>query len=176
MITPAPLQTTYIQYEPVAQLGTVASMANYNIDARIADDVAGTGIGFGLAVCQGGTHGDASVALGETSGSVFVGITLADPTLPNLAGNVAGQFTDKYSDGDNIAVLTLGDVWVAPATSVVIGTQGYFNSVTGALGASSISNAVAIAGSRWETHLPRPASGELVTYSGLAKLRLGIMS
>ena len=175
MITPAPLQTTYIQYEPVAQLGTVATMANFNVDARIADDVAGTGIGFGIAVCQGGTHGDKSVAVGETSGSVFVGITLADPTLPNLS-NLAGQFTDKYSDSDNCSVLTLGDVWVAPATAVTIGTQGYFNSVTGALGASSISNAVAIAGSRWETHLPRPATGELVTFSGLAVLRLGIMS
>jgi hypothetical protein len=175
MITPAPLQTTYIQYEPVAQLGTVATMANFNVDARIADDVAGTGIGFGIAVCQGGTHGDKSVAVGETSGSVFVGITLADPTLPNLAGIVAGQFTDKYGDGDNCSVLTFGDVWVAPATAVAIGTQGYFNSVTGALGNSGISNAVAIAGSRWETHLPRPA-GELTTSAGLATLRLGIMS
>lgn len=174
MIVPAPLQTVYNQYEFPGQVGQVATQAEWNIDNRIADDPLAAGIGFGLAVCQGSLHGDKSASLGQASGADFVGITCADPTLPNL-NDVSGQFTDAFSDGDNMAVLTLGDIWVKPATHVNAGDPIYFNSVTGELGNSAISNAVQITGSKWQTSQPRP-SGELVLYNGLAVARLGIMS
>ena len=176
MITPGPVQTTYNQYETAAQIGMLGSGVNWNASTRIADDPAGVGIGFGLVVSQGSLHGDRSVVLGQASGTDIVGITLTRQTLPNLV-DVAGQFTDKYSDGENVSVVDFGEVWVAPATNVNPGDPVYFNSVTGALGNSGISNAVLYPGAHWKTSLPRPSTtpGSLVPFNSLAVVRLGTM-
>lgn len=170
MLTPAPLQTSYTQYMPVAQLGMPGSMTPYNIDTRIMEDPTGNGVGFGLAVSQGTLHGDKSVAIGELSGGAFVGITCADPTLYN-----GGAHVDKYGDGDDAAILTFGDRWVAPATNVVSGHQVYFNSATGELGDSSIANATAIPNSRWIDSKPNTDQQPTVNFNGLARVRLGSM-
>lgn len=169
MLTAAPLQTSYNQYAPVAQVGLVGDMNLANIDTRICDDPSGDGVGFGLAVSQGTLHGDKSAAIGQISGGAFVGITIADQTL--IASTTA--LVDKYVDTDNMGVLTFGTIWVSPATDVVVGTQAYFNDETGELGGSSIPNAVAIVGSRWVDSKPNTDQPTL-NFNGLARVNLGI--
>lgn len=167
MITPSPTQTTYNQFLTSAQVGMPASETGWDVDNRLAEDPAGTGIGFGLAVCQG-TASDMAATLGQLSGGGFVGITRADPTLPN----VDSAFTDKYQDTDNMAVQVRGDIWVAPATAAVVaGDPVYFNSVTGQLGDSGIANAVLIPNAKWMTSFPMTQA--LLPAANLAVVRLG---
>ena len=173
MITPSPVQTVYNQYEFPGQVGMRATGALWDVTTRIADDPTAAGIGFGLAVSQGDLHGDKSAVIGLASGGAFIGITVADPTLPNLS-NISGQFTDKYSNADNMAVAIMGEWWVAPATNVAAGSPVYFNSSTGALGGSGISNATLIEGAIWRTSLPN--SETLVNHNGLAVVALGVAS
>jgi hypothetical protein len=91
MLVPLPVQTNYNRYLTVAQNGMPATTSGWDIDTRICEDVSvgQTGIGFGLAVCQGGAS-DRAAILGAPSGRKFIGITAADITLPNV---IAG-FTD----------------------------------------------------------------------------------
>jgi hypothetical protein len=170
MLAPLPLQTAYQQYENVGQVGMPATTGDHVVDNRILDDPANVGCGFGLAVCQGYTS-DKAITLGQASGGIFVGITRADQTLPRF-DLTPPRVVDTFYAGDNVGVHVRGDIWVKPATNVNSGDPIYFNSVTGQLGNSGISNAVNIKNSRWETSLPRP-SGELVSYAGLAVARLG---
>lgn len=167
MLTPSPVQTTYNQYLTSGQVGMPATMSGWDVDTRIAEDPAGDGIGFGLAVCQG-TASDFAATLGQLSGGAFVGITRADPTL----ANVDSQFTDKYRDTENMAVYVRGDIWVAPATSVTAGGAVYFDSTTGHLGDSSVDNAVLIVGAKWMTSVPMTNDG--ITPANLAVVRLAI--
>lgn len=155
MITPAPVQTSYTQYQPIGQVGLVADGSLSNIDTRIAESPSLAGIGFGLAVCQGTLRGDKAATLGQLSGGVFLGVTVADVSRGRFEGDTG---PDKYADGENMAVLSVGDIWVAPSTTVAAGGNVYFNSVTGQFGPSSISNAVQVVNARWETSYPNPDS------------------
>jgi predicted RecA/RadA family phage recombinase len=150
MLTPPPVQSAYQQYENWAQNGMWASMSTSDADTRICEDKLSplAGIGFGLAVSQGTLHGDRSACLGTLSGLPFVGITLADPTLPNVAN---GAFTDRYADGENMNVAIRGDIWVIPktATAITAGGKVYFDATTGQL--SAISSDVLIEDARWLT-------------------------
>jgi hypothetical protein len=166
MITPAPLQTTYNQYETVAQLGMPGSSISWDADNRICEDL-GSGIGFGLAVCQG-TASERAATLGQLSGGEFIGITMMDVTLPLTDSRAV----DTYYNTDNMPVLVRGDIWVAPADNVLAGGAVYYNSVTGQLGASGVSNAVLINNARWESSHPN-TDQPLVQFNGLAKVRLG---
>lgn len=172
MFTPAPVQTTYQQYESVAQVGMPGSMVAWSLDNRILEDPAGNGVGFGLAVCQA-FESDKACTLGQLSGGVFVGITRADVTLP--LATVPARAIDKFYQGDNVPVQTLGDIWVSPQTTVDAGNPVYFDSVTGELGDSGTSNAVLIPGAVWITSLPN-AGQPTINFNGLAIVRLGIMA
>ncbi len=160
MLQPAPVQTTYTQYMTVAQNGMPASTSGWDIDTKICEDVGGLGIGFGLAVSQGSLHGDRSACLGTFSGGNFVGITVADPTLPNIRAG----FTDKYQDTDNMSVLVRGDIWVIAHEAVSAGDAGYFNATTGLLGNSNLTTGTIIEDARWMT---------TAVAGSLAVLRLG---
>jgi len=166
MLTPLPLQTTYQQYETVAQNGMPASMTGWDADNRIAEDL-GSGIPFGRAVCQG-TASDKAATLGQLSGGEFIGITMQDVTLPLSTTRPV----DTYEDTDNMAVMVRGDIWVIPLGNVVAGAQVYYDSVTGQLGPSTVANAVLITHARWQTNLPDTAQ-PLVNFNGLAVVRLG---
>lgn len=167
MLTSGPIQTTYDQYMLAGQVGMPATMSGWDVDTRIAEDPAGDGIGFGLAVCQG-TATDKSATLGQLSGGGFVGITRADPTL----ANTDSEFTDKYRDTDNMAVHIAGDIWVAPASAVTANDPVYFDSVTGALGDSTIDNAVLVPDAKWMTSVPM--TNDLIRLANLAIVRLGM--
>lgn len=162
MLTPNPVQSSYQQYINAGQNGMPASTTGWDVDTRICEDASGNGMGFGLAVSQSYVT-DRGAVLGQLSGFNFVGITASDVTLPN----VSSTFTDKYANGENMAVAVRGDWWVTVGTAVTPGTAVYYNSVTGVLGASSISNAVLIKGARWMT---------TAANAGLAVLRLNMVS
>lgn len=144
MLQPSPVQTSYTQYLPVGQAGTPATMTGWDVDTKIFEDASpAVGLGFGLAVSQGGSS-DRAVVVGALSGKAFVGITRADPTLPNIDPT----FTDKYQDGDNVAVFVRGDIWVVAEGSVAAGELVYFDGTTGALGHSG---GTLIEDARWMT-------------------------
>jgi hypothetical protein len=154
---PGPVQTAYIRYMGAAQPGMPGSAAENNTDTRICET--STGIGFGLAVCQGNT--DRGALLGCPSGRQFIGITIEDVTLPNLGP----PGPDQYQLGDNMAVANLGDWWVPviDSPSVAPGVDAvYFDATTGILTASPTSNTVKIEGARWQTSTQtyiRPTDG-----------------
>lgn len=166
MIGSTPIQTTYRKYASAAQVGMPGSTIAFDADTFLAEDPAGTGIGFGLAVCQG-TASDKSATLGQLSGGDFIGITMADPTLANLSATT----TDEYQDTENMGVLVKGDIWVAPQTNVTAGGAVYFNSVTGELGDSGIANGVLISNAKWMSSYPMTVPG--VDSERLAIVRLG---
>jgi hypothetical protein len=129
-----------------------------------------TGIGFGLAVCQGGAS-DRAAILGAPSGRKFIGITAADITLPNVLPGT----TDVYSNGDNMAVLVRGDIWVIAMDAVTAGEAVYFNPVTGVLGSQSSSETVKCENAMWMTSAT-PGSlpyGNQVVPPNFAVCRLG---
>jgi hypothetical protein len=172
MLTPSPVQTTYTRYINVGQVGMPATTTGWDISTRICEDLSSpkVGIGFGLIVTQGTLHGDRSAAVGQGSGSTVIGITAADHTLPSL---VTGVAADHYSDGDNMAVMTRGDIWVTAADTVLAGGPVYYNSSTGALGASGISNATLLAGAMWLTGAPTASTDIMKVEVGmLAVVRL----
>ena len=171
MLQPAPLQTTYQQYETAGQPGMSGSMVPWSIDNRILEDPTGNGVGFGFAVCQG-YKSDKGCTLGQLSGGAFVGITHADVTLP-LSSSLPA--IDTFYDTDNVPVQTLGDIWVTPETTVAAGSPVYFNSVTGGLGDSGVSNAVLIENAIWITSLPNLGQ-PTINFNGLAICRLGSMA
>jgi hypothetical protein len=174
MLQSTPLQTTYGQYGIVGILGRPATMVGWDDDTRLVEDPIGNGIPFGRAVCQG-YKSDKGATLGMLSGGAFIGISAANLVLPLYAVTPPGTATrvvDTYYDTDNMAVCVRGDIWVAPVGRVNSGDPAYFNSVTGDLGSASISGAIAIKNSRWETSSPN-AGQPLLNFNGLAVLRIG---
>ena len=154
MLNPAPVQTTYTRYQPVAQNGMLASEINWSADTRIVETAAG--IPFGRAVSQG-TNDDGCVI----GGSAFVGVTRADPTLPQAAGLTT---VDTYLQYDNVGVLVTGDIWVYAYAAVTPATAVVFEAATGKFGIAGTTPADA----RWMT----TAAGSAGT-PVLAVLRLG---
>lgn len=137
----AVVQSTYATREPAALPGMVANETEYNIDTCICETVAG--IGFGLAVSQG--TGDKGAILGGASAPVFRGIAVRDVTLD--VSNL-----DKYPRYANMAVLTMGDIWVKVSGGVTPGANVTFLSTTGVLGTVAADGThFAIAGARWMT-------------------------
>ena len=67
LANPLPLQTTYGMYIPVGYAGMPATQTGWDGDNRIVEDPTGTGIKFGLAVCQGYLS-DKGCTLGQLSG------------------------------------------------------------------------------------------------------------
>jgi hypothetical protein len=164
MLTSGAVQTTYAQYQTAGQVGMPATMTGYDIDTFLCEDVSSpeAGIGFGLAVSQGTLHGDKSAGLGAVSGGQFIGVTIADPGLANLDSSL----TDKYRDGENMAVLVRGDIWVEPSADVVPGDAVHYSDSTGQFGKSGGS---VVKNARWMTSSStdvNPRSG------GLAILRI----
>src|SRR5262252_2370222 len=156
MLQPAPLQSTYPRYQPVAQNGMLADEVNWDGDSRIVETAAG--IGFGLAVSQG-TNDDGCVI----GGSAPVGVTCGDATLPQAVGLT----TDKYSQYDVAGVLTKGDIWVNCYASVTPATAVVFEAATGKFGIAGTTYPNA----RWMTTAAGSASVPV-----LAVLRLGNIS
>lgn len=128
------VQSAYNRYGSAGVAGAFADMSGWDADSRILESASA---GFGLAVSQG--EADAGAILG---GATFVGITVRDITLVHATA-------DRYEEGDTMAVAARGDIWVKVANAVTVGLQAYYNSSTGAIGKTGISNGVAIAGAKF---------------------------
>lgn len=142
------VQSTYNRYATAGVAGAVADMSSWDADSRILESASA---GFGLAVSQG--VNDNGAILG---GPTFCGITVRDITLVH-------DTPDQYEESDTMGVLVRGDIWVKVATDVVAARQAYYNSATGQIGASGITNAVAISEARFL---------DTATNGGFARVRL----
>lgn len=139
------VQSSYGRYLSAGVAGEIADGTPSFSDSRICETSAG--IGFGLAVSQG--TGDNGAILG---GGLFVGISVRDITLVNSVGDEIQQY-------DNMGVLINGDIWVQTKTVCVPRQKVYYNSSTGQIGKSTISNAVEIVGA---TFLDTGAADDIV--------------
>ena len=159
MLTPQPIQSTYIRYILPAQNGMLASEVNWAADTRIVETAAG--IGFGLAVSQGSLSA-AGIIIG---GSAFVGVTRADPTLARAdLAPATSPGIDIYPQYDNAGVLVMGDIWVNCYGNVAANAAVTYDTTTGHLGAAGTT----ITQAKWMTAAAGGASTPV-----LAVLRLG---
>jgi hypothetical protein len=134
-----PVQSTYVERIAQAVPGMPASMVNYNVVTR---QVEGADIGFGLAVGKGTL--DRQVKLGQVLAN-FIGISVKDTTLVVTQG-------DKYVATNNIAVQTLGEIWVRPQVTVLANDPVWFNTVTGAFAKATGTSLVGpVPGAYWVT-------------------------
>lgn len=115
----AVVQPTYNSRIPAGFEGQVANMTTYDADSRICETDAG--IAFGRAIGQG-TADKGAVLGGALTG--FVGISVRDVTQRPSA-------EDKYEDGDTMAVMTRGDIWVVPLVDVAKNDPVHYVSATG---------------------------------------------
>jgi hypothetical protein len=131
------------------------------------------GLPFGRLVSQGTLHGDRAACLGVLSGRPIIGVTASDHTLPVVSGVTA----DRYEDGDNMAVAVRGDWWVIAADTVAAGDPVYYNTSTGELGASGITNAAQLVGAQWLTSAPLASTAlmfaEVGTFAIIRLIALG---
>jgi len=150
----ATVQSTYAELQPIAQAGMPAS-GDFSADTRTCETAAG--IAFGVAVSQGSA--DNGALIGGASAAVFVGVTIADKSVPYNGTN------DEYAQYDSMGVMTRGRIWVTVGGDVTDGGDVTFVDTTGVLSSAAASGTqFAIAGARWMT---TASSG------GLALLHLG---
>ncbi len=112
----AELQTAYGTDLPVGFAGMVANGETSNRASRTVEDAAG--IGFGKAVFRGA--GENGCTATPTAGQ-FLGITIANSTLPF----VAGQDADEYPRYEAANILALGAILVIAGEDVTAGAQAY---------------------------------------------------
>lgn len=138
------VQTSYSERMAPGLNGQPATMVTWNDDTRVCEE--DSGIGFGLAVQQG--VGDKGALLGAAAATDFVGVTVRDVTLDPATHAAVG--VDKYAKGDNMAVRTMGDIYIAVESAVVAGDNVTFNATTGKLSSAATSGSqFAITGARW---------------------------
>lgn len=149
------VQTTYNDRHAPAYAGMLASAEWLkNIVSRTAVNAA---IPFGAPVLIGGVE-DTVTTVGDADSidtSVFLGISVRDQSVDPSSPN-------EYREGDNVAVLTHGVIWVVAAAAVDQGDAVYYTP-TGTLTNASGGN-TAITGATWDSSA---GSGDL------ARVRLG---
>jgi len=150
------LQPTYTTTQPIALPGMPATEHGWDADTYIVDKNAVAKIGFGIAV-QALTPATLAntVVIGAASDAVFLGVTYRDITQPPRS-------PEGYAAGENIAVMTRGDIWVT------VGGVGAINpgaavKVIAATGVFDAAGTITITGAQW---MRGAAAG------GLALLRL----
>jgi hypothetical protein len=126
------VQSSYSRYMTAGAAGAAASMHGWDADTKQA---AGN-IPFGYAVSKNATQ-DGVVA----GGTLFTGVAIRDITLVHTT-------PDRYESGDNVGVLTQGDIWVLVEEAVVAQTQAKYDTSTGQLGKAA---GTAISGAYWMT-------------------------
>lgn len=150
-------QTTFNDRIPVAVPGMVGNMRPGDDITRLCADAGG--IGFGVAVFQGGAANQVTTTFSATLAN-FVGVTQKDVSLVRTQADLA--FVDKFKQGDGMTVRREGEIWVTTAVAVTAGQLAY---VTPAGGFTNVSNGGANCGpfGRWDTSNAAP---------GLARLEL----
>jgi len=131
-------QTTYMNRNAAAVPGMIATERQRDVSSKVAEAT----IPFGVACGQG--VADNGVVVGGAL-ATFVGCSVKDITLVTLDS----FYLDKYHQGGNVGVLSMGDVWVMTGSAVAIGGAVYYNATTGVFDDSGGSGP--IPGARWET-------------------------
>ena len=155
------LQPTYGVNQPIAYPGMPATMHGWDGDSYIVDKVAAAPIPFGRAVSLKVGTDPLSVVLGGTA-ALFRGVTWRDITLMPIGVPVA-RTVEGYVPGENIGVMSRGDIWVqlgATAGGVNPGDAVKFVTATGVFDSAGT---ITLANAQWM----RGAAA-----SGLALLRI----
>ena len=124
------VQSTYSRYMSAGAAGAPATMHGWDADTKQAEG----NIPFGYAVSKG--DADDGVVAG---GTLFVGVSVRDITLVH-------DTADRYEEGDNVGVLTRGDIWVLVEEAVDTQTAAKYDTSTGQLGKAA---GTAITGAYW---------------------------
>ena len=129
------VQTSYAERHGVATPGLIADQVP---NTRISRTMESASAGFGLAVSKG--TADRGCVLGGTLAG-FLGVTVKDITLiPTTTSN-----QDLFLRYQDTNILSDGQVWVSPETSVADGDVVFFDATTGRFGASRGTAAAAAA-------------------------------
>lgn len=131
----AELQTSYSETVPSGYPGMVANGETSNRISRTCEDAAG--IAFGQPVYRGsGDHG-CTGTVGTLA--TFLGFSIATSAL----ALVAGADADEFQQYENVAIMTLGAIWVtvvgavADGAAITIGKSGGAADGIGATAADS---------------------------------------
>lgn len=147
------VQATYRERIAPAVAGLMSG-SDWNADTGICETAAG--IGFGLAVSQG--VADKGIILGGTRLG-FRGVSIRDVTLVHPLAQL-----DKYSEHENMGVMTEGKIWVAPAVAVAANDPVHFVAATGVF--TNTGNQGPINGARWVTSAAGNGDLALLELSG----------
>lgn len=112
----AEVQTTYSESIAVGFPGMPANGETSNRITRTCEDAGG--IPFGVPVYRG--TGDHGCTLTPGVGT-FLGISIAHSAL----GFVSGDTVDEYKQYEEVAIMTLGVIWVTAGEAVTDGAQAY---------------------------------------------------
>jgi hypothetical protein len=145
-------QTSYSETIRPAVAGMVANQRTYDAITRTCEVEAG--IGFGLAVAQGTADAEKGCVLGGAL-PIFLGVSMKDVTTDS-------DPVDEYSEHDNVAILTQGEIWVQVTGTPTPASAVHYNATTGVFATSGGTGP--ILGARW--------TSQVVT-GGLCRLKLG---
>jgi hypothetical protein len=106
----AEVQTSYTETIANGYPGMIANGETSNRISRTCEDAAG--IAFGVPAFRG--TGDHGITGTVGTAATFMGFTIAHQAL----GLTAGQTADKYQQYDNVALLTLGAIYVTVTGAV----------------------------------------------------------
>ena len=132
-----PVQTTFNETMRQGVPGMVNRMVDYNAVTRNCATAAG--MLPARAVSQGATDIDAVIG-GTLVG--FLGITILDPTIVNLAA------PDTYPQYSNVGILTKGEIFAAAVVAVTAGDPVHFVAADGTL--TNTGAIGPIPGARWK--------------------------
>lgn len=126
------VQSTYTENIAAARAGLLSGSDN-DVQTGIAEEE----LDAGKAAAQG--TADKGIIEGGTT-ATFRGVTIRDVTL--------GAEQDAYAIGQNVGVVTRGQVWVVPSHDVAANDKVYFTAADG-LFTNQASGNVLVAGARW---------------------------
>lgn len=145
------VQTTYLDSQPAAFVGMIASNEPNNLISRSVETSAG--IGFGVPVIQGTADNQCDVVAASTDD--VIGITVRDQSVTS----------DLFAENENALLMRSGVMWVTvtDAGGVVAGddvwvlvSNGTFSNAD-----AGTDGSLKLAGCRWETSAANGALAQI---------------
>ena len=136
--------TTQSSYSETIAVGLAGQIVNMRESDAITRSCEPATLAFGVACKQGAdrVHG---CTVGGTLAD-FLGVTIRDITLVNtVSANV-----DKYEVGNNVGILTEGEIWVPVSVDVTPDDPVHYSSSTGVFAISGGTGP--LVGARWTSN------------------------
>jgi len=131
-------QSAYSETIAVGLPGQIVNQRNFDSITRTCEPAT---LAFGVA-CKQGTDRTHGVTVGGVLAD-FLGVTIRDVTLVDtVSANV-----DKYEVGNNVGILTEGEIWVSVSVDVTPDDPVHYNATTGVFAISGGTGPVV--GARW---------------------------